>query len=815
MRVKYQSLLSLFLAALMLFSLGGEAFADTLTLPAELQTIEEEAFYGDTSLDEVVIPEGTTTIGQRAFADSGLKRIDIPDTVTAIADNAFDGTEDLTVHATPRTYAAEYAKNHGIHWEHDPIACTELGLNQQVTGSITESNAYVYYSFTPESSGMYMFQSEASNREFLYMDVFDSDWNKIDSLFVDGKAELTAGETYYIVVTFTDMPMTGDFWIKVNIDAGLSATQEADGYERSDFEPPYFSTYYVSMGAQFTAEIDATVERGGLRYEWYLDGVLAEGQTSSAYTLTVERFHRITGIVYDDFGNSVDYDYCVYADTNLTAKPKDDRSRISVQPGGSATMTVNATCDLEPLTYQWYRAEPVYDNQFAGLVLYNYIKIDGATEPSYSVQDVYETSDYWCEVTDPLGNPVGVSFYMIVGTDFSVQPRNGQYSFSVNPGETVEMAVEANADTELSYQWYEEITTFNYSSNKLERKTVLIDGETESSYTISVDRQQHYFCKVSDTYGNKRYAWFYLNVETHLQAHAKDYQNLITVNPGESVKLEVEASCDAALNYQWYEQSEAYDSSAGYWSISSSKRIDGATESHIFVESADMRKKYICLVSDTYGNSQDVIFNLRVESHLEAHAKNSESTFNVVPGTAVVMTVEATCDKQPLRYQWYEQVYYMNSYGYETTSTKSIEGATDSSYSTSDTYKKKNYFCRVIDPYGNMVEVGFNLRIETHLEAHAKDGQNTLHLDYGQSVELTVEASCDDTLSYQWYERYRTLSSSGYWYTATNHIDGATDVSYTTDNINEYREYYCRVSDTCGNTQHVWFYVNVNQSSET
>ena len=826
MRVKYQSLVSLLLGVVMLFSLGGEAFADTLTLPAELQTIEEEAFYGDTSLDEVVIPEGTTTIGQRAFADSGLKRIDIPDTVTAIADNAFDGTEDLTVHAMPRTYAAEYAKQHGIHWEHDPIACTELELNQQATGSITENNACEYYSFTPESSGEYIFKITSTKRNSFYLLVFDSDWNEMGCFFgldAVGKAELTAGETNYVGVTFADKPMTGDFQIKVNVDAGLTAEQYAEGFQSCDIAPPGAPNgmdYYVHLGEQFTAEIEADVERGGLHYEWYLDGVLAEGQTGSTYTLPIERFHRITGRACDDFGNYIEYVYSIYTDSNLTVNAKDNQDSIYVQPGGSATMTVEATCDDVPLTYQWYRMDRVSDNMYGQFDWVNYdsVLIDGATEPSYTVQDIYETSKYYCEVTDSLGNCVGVSFYLYVDTHLSAQARDGQTYFSVEPGETVELAVEADADAALSYQWYIKESRENMETVTYEINTILIDGATESSYTINADRTQSLYCVVSDPYGNTEYIWFDVRVDTHLNACAKDGYSRIPVNPGDSINLEVIANCDAALSYQWYEQSEEFNDNSGYWNTTASKRIDGATESHYYVESVNTRKIYVCLVSDPYGNSELVRFSLPIENHLEAHAENDENVFKVAPGTTVDMTVEASCDREPLQYQWYEQDYYPDRSGsdYEFTTTRCIKGATESSYSTNKTYNKKYIFCIITDPYGNTAEVGFDLQIETHLEAHAKDDQTSFQLNYGQSEVLAVEASCDGALQYQWFERVFYYDSDGYkWHSSSTHrINGATNSSYTTESNSTTTEYYCQVSDSYGNRQEVQFYLQINTNLE-
>ena len=148
--VSFRKLISLLLVAAMLFSLSCEAFAanagdeeggfeddpapagsgSVLTLPAALEVIEEEAFYGDDSLEEVVIPYGATTIGPRAFAYSGLKRITIPDTVTEIAGDAFEGTDGLTIFAPASSYAYEFAVEHELSREND----TSSFINEKLSG---------------------------------------------------------------------------------------------------------------------------------------------------------------------------------------------------------------------------------------------------------------------------------------------------------------------------------------------------------------------------------------------------------------------------------------------------------------------------------------------------------------------------------------------------------------------------------------------------------------------------------------------------------------------------------------------------------
>lgn len=86
-----------------------------LRLPTSLKSIEEEAFYQDTSLQEVILPDGVETIGARAFAESSLTKINLPSTLTLIDDSAFSETGSFIVTAEEGTYAYEWAlRNHYI-----------------------------------------------------------------------------------------------------------------------------------------------------------------------------------------------------------------------------------------------------------------------------------------------------------------------------------------------------------------------------------------------------------------------------------------------------------------------------------------------------------------------------------------------------------------------------------------------------------------------------------------------------------------------------------------------------------------------------
>ena len=104
----------LFLLALLLCFGFQVASAASLDLPGDVQIIEDEAFLGDLSLSQVVLPEGCTQIGKKAFADSGLKQIALPWSLSSIADDAFDGCADFTATVYENSYAHQFCREHNV-----------------------------------------------------------------------------------------------------------------------------------------------------------------------------------------------------------------------------------------------------------------------------------------------------------------------------------------------------------------------------------------------------------------------------------------------------------------------------------------------------------------------------------------------------------------------------------------------------------------------------------------------------------------------------------------------------------------------------
>lgn len=84
------------------------------TLPASLAVIEEDAFMG-TAADVVTMQDAVVSIGDYAFANiPTLQSVEIPCSVSFIGDNAFWGSENVTIYGIAGSYAELWAEGHDI-----------------------------------------------------------------------------------------------------------------------------------------------------------------------------------------------------------------------------------------------------------------------------------------------------------------------------------------------------------------------------------------------------------------------------------------------------------------------------------------------------------------------------------------------------------------------------------------------------------------------------------------------------------------------------------------------------------------------------
>ncbi|MBE5040371.1 leucine-rich repeat protein [Ructibacterium gallinarum] len=90
----------------------------TVHLSAQLQNIEDGAFYQCESLWTITIPSSVQRIGANAFAlCSNLSAATIPAGVTDIGSDAFQASGGFRIYAKPDTAGAYFAVNNGIQFE--------------------------------------------------------------------------------------------------------------------------------------------------------------------------------------------------------------------------------------------------------------------------------------------------------------------------------------------------------------------------------------------------------------------------------------------------------------------------------------------------------------------------------------------------------------------------------------------------------------------------------------------------------------------------------------------------------------------------
>ena len=74
-------------------SVAGNIFK--ITLPNQIESIGNFAFYGCANLHSVELPEHLTRIGDKAFRDSGLESLELPYNLKSIGEESFAGSIDL------------------------------------------------------------------------------------------------------------------------------------------------------------------------------------------------------------------------------------------------------------------------------------------------------------------------------------------------------------------------------------------------------------------------------------------------------------------------------------------------------------------------------------------------------------------------------------------------------------------------------------------------------------------------------------------------------------------------------------------------
>lgn len=344
--------------------------------------------------------------------------------------------------------------------------------------------------------------------------------------------------------------------------------------------------------------------------------------------------------------------------------------------GETATLSVKAEGD-DAFTYQWY---------------YNSDLLESETGSELTVD---KGGMYECEVTrGSVSERAAIEVYVESRLNVDIVKDN----FRVHPGATVTMEVSASSlADEIGYQWYK-----YYDGDVNER--VAIEGATESSYTINnvtTGDAGTYSCKVSDGYST-RTVEAEVVVKSGIMVDNVDNYMEVKYNGSKPV-LSVAATTDdeahTAYTYQWYIQNKStyeYDV------------ISGAAGSSYAAEIKNAR--YGCKVSDNTGDEDWAYYDVWVDSGLETVHVGSYDRY-VVPHGNAFLEVKASTLANKLTYEWF---YYDEA----AEASKTIAGATSSSYLAKDITGYREYCCKVSDGY-NTHYVSFEIYVDSSLSTCA------------------------------------------------------------------------------------------------
>jgi hypothetical protein len=368
-------------------------------------------------------------------------------------------------------------------------------------------------------------------------------------------ATVSGGATDHITWTATAGTFAANVWTSPNIAGTYTITAT------SVDDPSIFTTTTITVSAPvitvqpsnenacsnsvLTLSVTALY---AATYQWYLNGTLIPGATSSSYLIA-------SAIAIDAGSYTVKVTNPAGSVTSSAAKVVVG-STVSISPTSrsilvnqTATFAVTASGEA-PFTYQWYVITPGASGPSTGT------EITGATSSTYTTPAIANVnsngSQYYAIVTNACGTLTSATaiLYVVNGSDpptIITQP----VSQTVPVGSTATFTVVATGTPNLSYQWYQ------IPAGSAPGTYVKIAGATSTSYTVPStattinNNRDGYFVIVTNLYGQAVSVTATLAVGSGILITKQPVD--LDVDAGASATFSVTATSTLPLTYQWYE----------------------------------------------------------------------------------------------------------------------------------------------------------------------------------------------------------------------------------------------------------------------
>jgi hypothetical protein len=523
--------------------------------------------------------------------------------------------------------------------------------------------------------------------------------------YLDGSAVSGATGTSY---TYSSTSF-GSYTVYLNVTDSASTPVTAQSNSASVKVTSAFSVTIsptsVTLDVGQSQTFSSTVSGGTspYRYQWYMNGSVISGATSSSYTFTpASRGHYSFYLNVTDNAGLWVKSNVAYITVNNAFSVTISPSSVTIDVSQSQTFTSSISGGTSSYSYQWYLDGSA---------------VSGATSSSWT----YSPSSsglhaVYVKVIDNASTPVTAqSNTASVTVNSAPSITISPISATMDVGQSQQFVSSVSGGTTpYTYQWYLNGTAIN--------------GATSSSYNFTPSSRGHYnlYCNATDS----------------AKARAQSNTATATVNSALSVSISpTSVTLDVGQSKLFNSTVSGGTSPYAYkWYLNGSV-ISGATSgSYTFTPSSHGHYNFFLNVTDSVSmKAQSNTVTATVNSALSVTISPSSVTLDV--GQSQTFTSSVSGGTSPFTYQWY-------------LDGSAVSGATGTSYTYSpSSFGSYTVYLNVTDSASTPVTAQSNTASVTVNSAPSIIiSPISATMDVGQSQQFVSSVSGGTTpYTYQWY----------------------------------------------------------------